>query len=387
MISSSLARDGAETEIRVETVSGCQAFLDLENDWNRLVQETEAGHPFLEHAWMRTWWECFGGGSTLHVLVAKAGGETIGIAPLVLTPARMWGLRVRRLGFFYNAHVPRADFIIPRRRSEVYGALWRHISRDRSWDVVQLCQLRKGSETLEALPRLAAEENYLVGQWKSGEAPFVPCRGGWEEYFQQLPAKHRSNLRNRLKRLQQLGRPELETITSGEDLERHLEAGFRLEASGWKAKARTAILSSPDLPRFYAALARRAAARGWLLLHFLRAGEKRIAFEYCLLYHNWIHCLKGGYDPAYSPYSPYNLLIQSVLRSAFEGGRGGYDFLGSAEPWKLQWTRRTEPYYWIFIFRRQGAGTLLHAVKFRLLPFLQRRRLYRALRDRMAQLP
>ena len=37
------------------------------------------------------------------------------IAPLILTPIRMWGIKVRRLGFFYNAHVPRADFLIAQR--------------------------------------------------------------------------------------------------------------------------------------------------------------------------------------------------------------------------------------------------------------------------------
>ena len=95
-------------KICVETISDYQPFLDLEPVWNEVAEAAGLDHPFLEHAWVRTWWECFGRGSTLHILVLKAGDETVGIAPLILTPVRMWGIKVRRLGFFYNAHVPRA---------------------------------------------------------------------------------------------------------------------------------------------------------------------------------------------------------------------------------------------------------------------------------------
>src|ERR1700761_8853510 len=99
---------------RVETVSDYRAFLDLEPAWDELVEEAGIDHPFLEHSWVRTWWECFGAGSRLHILVVKEGDDIVAIAPLISTAVRMFGLSVRRLGFFYNAHVPRADFLIAR---------------------------------------------------------------------------------------------------------------------------------------------------------------------------------------------------------------------------------------------------------------------------------
>src|ERR1035437_338636 len=115
--------------IRVETISDYQSFLDLEPVWNEVAEAAGLDHPFLEHAWVRTWWECFGAGSTLQVLVLKAGDQTVAIAPLILTPIRMWGIKVRRLGFFYNAHVPRADFLIAERRGGGYRAIWDYLSR------------------------------------------------------------------------------------------------------------------------------------------------------------------------------------------------------------------------------------------------------------------
>ena len=359
-------------EIRVETISDYQAFLDLEPVWNQVAEAAGLDHPFLEHAWVRTWWECFGGGSTLQILVLKAGDQTVAIAPLILTCVRMWGIKVRRLGFFYNAHVPRADFLIAQRPEEAYRALWGHLRRNRDWDLLQLCQLPEGSATLEAIPALAGPDGCRIVTWLSGASPYLPLRTPWSQYFNSLTVKHRANLRNRFKRLNGIGPVEVETITSGEKLPVALEAGLKLEAAAWKGEAHTAISCDPHVARFYSVLAQRAADRGWMRLNFLRAGPIRVAFDYSLVYGNRIHLLKLGYDPAYAPYSPSNLLVCLLLQSAFERDVREYDFLGESADWKVQWTRHSRPNYWLFVFSNTFKGQFLHFIKSRLVPLLKR---------------
>ena len=364
-----------QAEIRVETVSDYQAFLDLEPVWNEVVEAAGLDHPFLEHAWVRTWWECFGAGSTLKILVLKAGDETIAIAPLILTPIRMWGIKVRQLGFFYNAHVPRADFLVAQRPEEVYRAIWSHLSQSPDWDLLQLCQLPEGSATLEAIPGLAGPDNCQIVTWRSGASPYVPLRTSWDQYFDGLTAKHRGNLRNRFKRLNDIGPVEVDTITSGERLTGGLEAGLQIEAAAWKGEAGTAISCDPDVSKFYATLARRAAERGWMRLHFLHAGPQRIAFDYSLSYKNRIYLLKLGYDPAYAPYSPSNLLLCRILQNTFERDVREYDFLGENADWKSRWTAHARPHYWLFVFSSAFKGRFLHVMKSQLVPLLKRRSL------------
>ena len=358
--------------IRIETATGYQSFVDLEPVWNEVAEAAGLDHPFLEYAWVRTWWESFGAGSTLHVLVVRAGDRPIAIAPLILTPIRMWGIKVRRLGFFYNAHVPRADFLIAERPEEVYRAIWAHLSRNRFWDLLQLCQLPEGCQTLEEMPKLAAAGQCRTGVWASEASPYLPLRPSWDEYFDSLAAKHRSNLRNRFKRLKATGPVEMETIASPEGLAEGVEAGLQLEAAAWKGDAETAIRCDRATTRFYSTLAGRAAERGWLGLHFLRAGETRIAFDYSLSYKNRIHLLKLGYDPAYARFSPSNLLLCLVLQNAFEQGVEEYDFLGADADWKLSWARQVKRHFWLFVFPNTFKGRLLHLIKFRLVPLLKR---------------
>jgi CelD/BcsL family acetyltransferase involved in cellulose biosynthesis len=371
-----MEEDVVSAPIRVDVVSSYQALLDLGPAWGRLAEAAELDHPFLEHDWIRTWWECCGAGYSLNILALYAGDEVIAIAPLVLSRVKMWGITLRRLGFFYNDHVPRADFLIAQRHSEAYRAIWSHLLENRNWDLLQLCQLPADSETLTQLRALAAGNGCPSGAWPSGASPYIELSTSWPEYCDGLPAKHRSNLRNRFKRLNQTGPVDLETITAKKGLkevevDEAVAAGFSLEAAAWKGNEGTAISNDPDLVRFYTTLAQRAAKNGWLQLHFLNTGSRRIAFDYSLTYKNRLFLLKLGYDPGFSAYSPSNLLLYLVLQASFGQGADVYDFLGQTAEWKRNWTQEATEHYWLYIFRGSGKGRLMHFLKFRFVPFLK----------------
>lgn len=358
-------------ELRIRTVTTPEDFLALEPLWNDVLRRAAIDHPFLEYAWVRTWWECFGRGSRLNVLVVTADGEPVAIAPLIVTNVRMWKIPVRRLGFFYNDHVPRADFIVVPEHEDAYAAIWNHIQKCDDWDVFQLCQLTADSPTLAHLGHLSTESGYSSGIWRSSRAPYIALEEGWASYEKGLPAKHRSNLRNRLKRLNQCGPVGIETVESNDRAGDALEEGFRIEAAAWKRAAGTAIACDPDIERFYRLFAHRAADAGWLRLNFLRTGDSRIAFDYSLAYRDRTFLLKLGYDPAFSQYSPSNLLLSLALQDAFQRNQFEYDFLGDQADWKQCWARSVRQHVWFYIFPPTFKGRVLHFLKFRLIPWLK----------------
>ena len=360
-----------EKEIRFQVVSDYREFVALEPVWDRVLQAADQEHryPFLEFCWARTWWDCFGQGSQLHIVVLWRNEEPMAIAPLMLSRVRLSGVPVRCLGFLYNSHVPRADFLVGKYPEQAYQAIWRYLSTRRSWDVLQLCQLPDTSPTMTAISRLAENDGFYTGTWDAGASPRVDTTGAWTEYFDSLAAKHRSNLRNRLKRL---GPVERETVASKLELREALEDGFRIEASAWKGDAGTAIASSAELRRFYSEFARQAGERGWLRLNFLRTGDRRVAFDYSLDYGNRVYLLKLGYDAALSTYAPSQLLLSLVLRDAFEQGREEYDFLGEFVEWKRSWAKDSTAHRWLYITAPTLTGRLFHLLKFHLNPLVKR---------------
>jgi CelD/BcsL family acetyltransferase involved in cellulose biosynthesis len=361
--------------LRVFTIADWRGLLSLRPAWNALLEESGMDHPFLTHEWVRTWWECFGAGRELHVLVVKDGERAIAIVPMMRSFGRLYGSRVRRLEFIGNDHTQRADVIAGDRRQEAYGAIWTTLLRQKGlWDILLFSRLQADSPTLAALTNLAQGSGYLTGVWHSAEAPYLPIEGGWDDYFHRLSPKLRANLRRRGKRLQQLGDVRLEVVDSGPDVTGALEEGLRIEAAGWKGRAGTAVVADGATHRFYALLAKRAARRGWLRLNFLNVGGRRIAFDFSLSYAGKAYLLKPAYDPEFAACSPYSQLLVRILQDHFDRGVKEFDFLGREDAWKLDWATRTRPQVWLYVMPDSWQMRLVRFAKFRISPRLRRHR-------------
>jgi len=357
----------------VETITDVDAFARLHAEWNRAVDRAGLAHPFLRHEWMLTWWEAFGAGCRLHIVIVRSGSTIVAIAPLLSETARMYGLPVRRLRLMHNDHTPRADFIIAERADDAYSAIWASLRAARDeWDVLQLGQLPADSPTNERMRAFAEAEGCNSGVWRSSESPYLALNGAWDAYERSLTGKFRQNLRNRLTRLKRLGEPSLEIVDDGPMVATACEDAIRLEESGWKRRAGTAICSDPAVHSFYTKLAGHAAANGWLRLMFLNIGGRRIATSYSFVYGRRLFLCKTGYDPQFEMCAPFKLLTCFALRDAFARGLVEMDFLGDTEPWKLEWTTTSRAHQWLFVFSNTSRARLLHPLKFQIAPALKR---------------
>ena len=356
----------------VEIVTEYSRFLDLEAEWNDAVDRAAVPHPFLRHEWIRTWWECFGTGRRLHIIVVRAGDRISAIAPLMTETVRSYGMWIRTVDLIHNDHTPRADFIVADAPEESYRAIWDALMATRDeWDVLQLSRIVRGSEIDTTIARFANESGCATGVWQGDVSPYLALTGTWDQYYGSLPGKFRQNLRNRLSRLTKLGEPRLEVLDDAAAIEEAREDAVRLEASGWKRESGTAISSDPAVQRFYTLLAERATARGWLRLMFLTVGGQRIATSYGSRYRNRLFLFKTGYDPEYATCSPFKLLTYFAIQDAYATGLTEVDFLGNEEPWKLEWTNTSRPHDWLYVFSGTVRARLLHSVKFQMVPELK----------------
>lgn len=358
--------------IAVDVINDYSTFVRLEGQWNDTVDRAGLTHPFLRHEWLRSWWDSFGQGRTLSVMVVRAGNRILALAPLMLETARMYGVPVRRVQFLHNDHTPKADVIVPdaEHADEAYTALWNTLHGGRAhWDVLQLSQLQCDSPTHAQVSRLAAAESCPTAVWRSDDSPYLELTSDWNAYLAGRNAKLKQNLRNRLNRLtRQFGEPSLEVISECAAIRNTRDEALRLEASGWKRQAGTAICSDPQVLRFYTLLAERAAVSGWLRLLFLKVNGRRVATSYASRYHDRLSFFKTGYDPDFAAYAPFKLLTYFTIREGFSAGLREVDFLGDAEPWKLEWTTTTRPHDWLFVFGHTLRSRLVHTLKCRMWP-------------------
>lgn len=360
-------------QVTAEIVTDYETFVRLEPEWNDAVRRARVPHPFLLHEWFRTWWDCFGAGRRLHVVVVRDGANVVAIAPLMTEQVHMYGLTVRKLDLLHNDHTPRADCIVAGSPRESYEAIWDALrdAKDQ-WDVLQLSRLPDDSPTRIAFASLADRDGYATGSWQGDRSPYLTLSGTSDGYHASLSAKFRSNLRNRLSRLRAFGEPRLEVVDAAEQIAGATEDALRLEASGWKDKAGTSITSDPAVHRFYSLLAQRAAERGWLRLMFLTVGGRRIATSYGSCFDARLFLFKTGYDPDYAACAPFKLLTYFAVERAFAERLREVDFLGDAEPWKLEWTSTSRVHEWLYVFPNTMRARLVHSLKFQVVPELKR---------------
>lgn len=369
-----------DPDLAIEVLSEYSALCSMQQVWDALVKLSDIPHPFLGHAWICAWWDSFGAGKQLHVLLIRdvvADGRIIGIVPLMLGYTRICGFRFLQLSFLHNDHTPRSGVIGGAEPERISRRLWNYLHTEHThWDVLMLAPLPDDSSMLQHLPPMARSAGYSVGLWQGEISPFVPLDEEPASYGSHMSHNLRINVRQRMNRLARVGEVRLEIIDTPAQILTALDDGLRIEAAAWKAQAGTAISVLPSVKRFYVQLARSAAREGTLRLLFLTVSGKRIAFGYALCQHNRLFALKSGYDPQYACYSPYNLLCFLLLQDSCARGLDEYDFLGRDEVWKMQWTQQTRAHRWLYIFVPGWRAQLAYQTKFRWIPTLQRQPVY-----------
>ena len=281
-------------------------------------------HPFLRHEWVRTWWDASAPAAAAHPRRPRRTAASSAIAPLMRETAAMYGMPVRR----HPLHPQRshAAHRLHRRGAadESYRAIWNALRHER--DALGRAAAQSASERTRRRTRrvreLAAADGCTTGVWTSSDSPYLTLTGTWDAYFDGLPAKFRSNLRNRLSRLTRARRA---GARSARRIARRHRGGVRRTPGGSRRRDGSATRARPSRPiRRCTASTRRsssaATARGWLRLLFLTVGGRRIATSYGACFDAGCSCSRPATTPSTRPCSPFKLLTYFAIRDAYARG-------------------------------------------------------------------
>ena len=150
--------------MNVEVITTAERLAEIGPIWDDLVARAGVTHPFVTHAWVQTWWECFGADAELMILLLRQAGEPIAIAPLQRVTERIYGRAHRCARFLANDHTPRSDFVVAAKSDEAYSAICKFLmSEDGGWDVLQLRDVPADSPTLRELTMTT--KGVQLGPW------------------------------------------------------------------------------------------------------------------------------------------------------------------------------------------------------------------------------
>lgn len=308
----------------------------LSGEWNALLERSIHNVPFLRFEFLRSWWETLGGGEwpdgELWVIVARSGGELRAAAPLFRTQASPSALRL--IG---TAEI--ADFLDvlaePDDLDAFAASLLANLSDEPApgTDSLDLWNLADDSPSPAAFERAAERAGWRAERQRLKPSPRVSLEGGWEAYLSRLDKKQRHELRRKMRRAESTVEG-IALTRAGRDLDLGPAVDAFLDLMEHDAeKAR--FLTEP-MRRTFHALARVAAAEGWLRLEFLEVGGQVAAGIFAFDYDGKLWLYNSGLNPRHQALSPGWVLLGRMIRSAAGEGKRGFDFLRGGEDYKYR---------------------------------------------------
>lgn len=303
--------------LRIERIDTLAKLEDLKKSWDEFLARCPSGNInlFFTHEWITTWWEHFGAGKKLWVLLVKDEQEIVGIAPLMIGYELYSGIPVRMLGFFRNKHISRADFIIPFRKREVIRELIKYFhDNSGSWDVLRLVNMPKESGNMVVLAEeLKKSKLRSFPVEPSNLLYYLSLSGTWEDYYENQSKKIRKNIRYYQNQLEKAGEFQFVKEDRADDADKSMERLFCLEKLSWKYTDNKARFSGKDRC-FHKSLARKFALTGGLDNRFLYINGKVAGGLHNLIYQNTVYSLLTYYDEVFQDVSPARNIYITILQ-------------------------------------------------------------------------
>ncbi|MGB0671322.1 MAG: GNAT family N-acetyltransferase [Rhodospirillales bacterium] len=304
----------------------------LAGEWDDLLADSAADGLFLTPDWMLAWWRHFGVGGRLFVVVCRSEGWLMGLAPLYLRDARLFGLLPVREARFLGDGIASSDHLdfVLRRGSETAATealLARLKAEGGFWDRLRLDGLSSDSSLVAFLD---------VPTTSTNTCPYWDMPASWDAYMASLPSKRRRRFGWRLRKLEKEhdGAVALRTVTREEELAPALESLIRLHQAQQVGRGNAGSFAGDAMRAFHHDVAALLLHRGCLRLHLLTVAGQDIAAIYGFRHGPVLNFYSTGFDPAWDRHNPGRLIMTHSFQCAMEEGLQRYDFLRGDEAYK-----------------------------------------------------
>jgi CelD/BcsL family acetyltransferase involved in cellulose biosynthesis len=182
----------------------------------------------------------------------------------------------------------------------------------------------------------------------------VTLAGGFDAYWEARGKNLRGNLKKQRNRLEREGiATRLEIARAPDAMAQAVLDYSRLEGSGWKAGAGTAVRADEAQGRYYRAMLEAMAGQDGASVYRYYFGERLVAMDLCVEDRGGIVVLKTAYDETVpASLSPALLMREEAMRALFEDGRfERLEFYGRVMEWHTRWTEEVRTMYHVNHYR------------------------------------
>lgn len=280
---------------------------------------------FMLPVWINAWWDVFGEGEPLRLLVYGKNAAPLGIAPLKLHSGTA--------SFLGSADVcDYQDFILADgRETEFFKILFDYL-QDRGVTRLDLSCVRPDAAAVRLIAA-ARGAGYRIRSDVEDVTVIAPLADSWEAYLSGLTGKQRHEIRRKHRRLHEAGSVSYCVKESHADVIGGLPAFLHLFKTSRPDKA---DFMTARMERFFEALVEGLSRENIIKLYFLELEGKPAAAALCFEFESTTYLYNSGYDPRYRSLSVGLLSKAFSLSDSIARGKRQFDFLKGSEPYKYR---------------------------------------------------
>ncbi|MGB5079318.1 MAG: GNAT family N-acetyltransferase [Burkholderiales bacterium] len=328
------------TAVRTTRIASWESSRALAEEWEGLLNRSPGYSVFQTFPWQTCWWKAFGGSHELFVILAYAGTDLVGIAPMMVARRKGPLGRARRHLHFIgsmNHASDYCDFITDPDVPEALGALLEAIcAGSEAFDRVDLSHFPGHSpnqaRTLEYFRRRGARTSVEV----QAEAPVRILGDGRAD----LKAANKSSLRRHANFFRKSGELRFHRCTGEAEILGYLEPFFAQHRARWAGTDSPSLFLDPAQQAFYRELVREILPRGWLRFDVVLFDGAPLAFHFGFEYRRRFIWYKPAFDPRFASRSPGEVLIKFLLEDAIEKKLEEFDFTVGSEAFKYRFANQ-----------------------------------------------
>ncbi len=343
--------------LSVEVIHEEDAFDKIQVEWSSLVERTPV-HIFQSYEWQRLWWQHFGWGRSLHILLFRHQGVLVGIAPLFLDTPKFMGLTISRnlcllgsdtkhpesnSGFDKYSPSDYLDLIaLPGFEKDISDTLFKYLKDHASiYDRLVLKEMAQNSVLMTVFVPALKEQGWRLKISRGEICPRLNVPDSIEEFKRGLHSKVRYQLFQTKRSVTEQGLFSVEAVNTEETLGQSFPEFVRLHQRRWNRLGYPGAFANEHYQAFLYDVARVFLRQGWLWFKTARSDGRCIAAQCAFKFKDLMYDYLKAFDDE-SPEArrrPGRALLLFLIEEAIQERIRVVDFLRGGEKYKFELTQ------------------------------------------------
>ena len=369
--------------IRIEVIDSEEAFLDLKDEWDALIEKSINPSFYSTFLFVSTAWKHYRGETDrLCILVVRRDAKLVSIAPFRIGSVKLGnsrlllGMRLRIIRFIAEwGSGDKPVIVTTEEPGRIWDVIFQFLRKEfTQWDGIWLVEQPVNSPVLDQ--RVLNKMWYFTMTIPNAPSFYTSFSGTWEEFLKTRGKNTHRTWNNSRKKL--LNLPDgvvFQCIDDPESMPEALKKFIDIEQSGWKKDRDFSVGGKEKNKRFYEELLVHSAQKNMGAIYLLTSGTKGIAGAINYFHNSDAYSAHTTYRSMYAKYSPGVILKTEILKTLFGTHYQECDFLGFQDEKKntskKNWSNGS----------RQTVTILVNKRNFRMVLFYKGNRLKAGLRN------